>query len=107
MQPPIAFWQGHLADEENLKQLHFNLLERELSKEHEGQLNDLYEALNAKPDLNVEFNRVTGKYEESERYAITQAKRRFLFDEDVDEDLDKDQRNQLRNQDIKDSLFVA
>jgi hypothetical protein len=95
------------VDEENLKQLHFNLLERELNKEHQNQLNDLFKALDSKPELNVEFKRLTGKYEEAERYAITQSERRFLFGDSAPEELSNDQTKLLREHDIKDSLFVA
>lgn len=95
-------------DEDGLKQLHFGLLQREVNKEHERQLRDLGKVLKAKDDLNVEFKRVTDKFEEVERYAITEAKRRYLYGEDQTEEhtLDRDQRRALQDYDIKDSLFV-
>ncbi len=94
------------VDEDNLKQLHFNLLERELNKEHQRQLGDLYKVLKEKGELNVEFKRVTTKYEEAERYAITESKRRFLFGEDVPEALTTEEQAKLSDYNIKDSLFV-
>lgn len=93
------------VDEDNLKELRFGLLQRELSKAHEGQLDDLAKVLSTKPELNVEFKRVTDRYEEVEKYAIEQARLHYLFGENPPESLDKERQKQLEGVDIKDSLF--
>jgi len=96
-------------DEEDLKKINFGLIQFRLDKHHEKQLDDLYKVLSNKTDLNLEFKRVTKKYEEVERYAMDEAKYRYLFHETnipEPEDVSKDQSKQMNDLDIKDSLFV-
>jgi hypothetical protein len=91
--------------EDRLKEIHFGLLERELNKDHQKQMAELAKVLAKKPDLNVEFKRVTRKFEEAEKHAIEETKREYLFGEMLDEELSKDQAKELRAFDVRDSLF--
>jgi hypothetical protein len=93
------------GNEEDLKELKFQHLQRDLSKELEKQLDGLSTVLQKKEDLNVEFKLVSRKYEEAESIAIRRAKLDYLF-QDIPEELDKNQQKALAELDIRDSLFV-
>jgi hypothetical protein len=66
------------VDAEELKQINFNLLQSNLHKTQEKQLKDLSKILRQKEDLNIEFKRITKKYEELERYAVSASKYEYL-----------------------------
>lgn len=91
--------------EDRLKQLHFGLLERELNKDHQKQMAELAKVLNKKPELNVEFKRITRKFEEAEKYAMEETKREYLFGDKLEGELTKEQMKDLRAFDVRDSLF--
>ena len=95
-------------DEDKLKKINFGLIQYKLDKDHEKQLDDLDKVLNQKKDLNIEFKRVTKKYEEVERYAIIESKYRYLYgDENIPEldEIDEEKMGQINQLDVKDSLF--
>lgn len=97
-------------DEDKLKKINFGLIQFRLDKDHEKQLDDLHKVLSQKPDLNIEFKRITKKYEEVERYAVNEAKYRYLFgDKDIPEpeQIEEDKLEKLNELDVKDSLFVV
>lgn len=94
------------GNEEDLKELKFQHLQRDLSKDLEKQLDRLSTVLQEKEDLNLEFKLVSRKYEEAESMAIRRAKLNYLFGE-IPEELDKSQQKSLSDLDIRDSLFVS
>jgi serine protease inhibitor ecotin len=93
------------VDEDRLKQLHFGLLERELNKDHQKQMGELAKVLKAKPELNVEFKRITRKFEEAEKFAIDESIRAYLFNGKEETDLSKEEIKEWRSFDVRDSLF--
>lgn len=96
-------------DEDKLKKINFGLIQYKLDKEHEKQLDDLNKVLNQKEDLNIEFKRVTKKYEEVERYAMIESKYRYLYgDGNIPEpdEIDDEKMERINQLDIKDSLFI-
>ncbi|SEJ74738.1 protein of unknown function [Cyclobacterium xiamenense] len=93
--------------EEDLKSIQFGLLQTSLNKEQERQLTDLAKVLHAKPELNVAFKRVTDRYDEVERYALSQSWTNYLFGDTIPERLNEAQKKQLDEPDPTDSLFRA
>ncbi len=71
--------------EDDLKKINFGHLQMQLDKGNEKQLNDLAKILENKQDLNIEFKRITKKYEAIENYAMVEAKYRYLYKGDVPE----------------------
>jgi len=96
-------------DEDKLKKINFGLIQYKLDKGHQKQLDDLNKVLSQKEDLNIEFKRLTKKYEEVERYAMIEAKYRYLFGEgnipELDE-IDEEIIEEVNQFDVKDSLFI-
>lgn len=107
---PFRFIAGMFKlDEDKLKKINFGLIQFKLDKEHQKQLDDLNKVLSQKEDLNIEFKRLTRKYEEVERYAMIESKYRYLFgDENIPEpnEIDGEKMERINGLDIKDSLFV-
>ncbi len=95
------------VEEEKLKEVHFGLLQVKLTEEQQRQLQDLAKILKAKPELNVEFKRVTDRYDEVERYAIEQSWRNYLLGDTIPESSNDEQQQRLYDVDTSDSLFNA
>lgn len=95
------------VDEEEIKQINFNLLQSRLDKSQEKQLRDLSRILRNKEDLNVEFKRITKRYEELERYAVSASKYEYLKGELPPDALDvsKELYQELINFNTLDSAF--
>ncbi len=93
--------------EEELNKINFGHLQMRLDKGNEKQLNDLAKILGNKEDLNLEFKRITKKYEAIERYAIAEAKYRYLFDDEVPEidEVTPEMMDEINAFEVKDSLF--
>ena len=96
------------VDEDDIKQVRFGFLQKELNKKNEKSLNQLGKILSKKEELNVEFKRVTKKYEEAESFAIAECKYRYLNKVDsfdVNQLTDEELRA-LGEFNVKDSLFI-
>ena len=95
-------------DEEGLKQINFNLLQSNLDNSQKKQLKDLSKVLEKKSDLNVEFKRITKKYEELERYAVSACKYEYLKGEKPPDALqiDRETYRELLNFNTMDSAFA-
>lgn len=86
---PFKLMRGIFGfDVQELKRLDFNLLQYNLLPEQKRQLKGLAAVMNEKPDLNVEFKRVTKKYEELERFAVSASKYEYLKGEKPPEALE-------------------
>ncbi|MCE2497280.1 MAG: hypothetical protein J4F31_12010, partial [Flavobacteriales bacterium] len=105
---PFKFIGGLFGiDEENLKQIDFGLLQLALSNQHERQLNDMAKVLDERPELNMEFSRVTRKFETMEKFAVTEVAHLYLYGTPVDDALPKKEFEAVNHLDINDSAFVA
>ncbi len=95
--------------EDDLKKINFGHLQMQLDKGDEKQLNDLAKILENKQDLNIEFKRITKKYEAIENYAMAEAKYRYLYKGDVPEidEISEEVMDAISAFDVKDSLFIA
>ncbi len=107
---PFRLLAGQFGmEEDELKQIDFGLLTMKLSKHHEKQLDNLAKVLSEKQDLNIEFKRITKQYTEVERYAVNEAKYRYLHkNKDVPEPehVSDEEITAINNLDIQDSLFA-
>ena len=94
-------------DEDKLKRLEFGLLQHEINESQEGQLKDLSKILANKEDINIEFKRVTKKYEELERYSMLKSISLFLGqDENLTvETITAKEKEALLEFDVKDEKF--
>ena len=94
--------------EKDLEKINFGHLQMKLDKGNEKQLNDLAKVLDNKVDLNIEFKRITKKYEAIENYAIAEAKYRYLYKGDIPEidEVSEEVMDEVAAFDVKDSLFV-
>ncbi|QTN38665.1 DUF748 domain-containing protein [Cryomorphaceae bacterium] len=105
---PFKFIGGMFGiDEDNLKQIDFGLLQLQLSKQHEKQLSDMAKVLEERPDLNIEFRRMTRKFETMEKFAVTEVAHMYLYGTPVDDRLPKEEFEAVNELDINDSTFVA
>lgn len=77
------------VDEESLKEINFGLLSLKLNEGQEKQLNNLAKVISEKEELNIEFKRVTKKYEAVERYAINETRYRYLYKTDEVPDIEE------------------
>ena len=95
-------------DEEELKRINFNLLQRQVLKPQEKQLKELAKVLRKKEDLNVEFTRITKNYEELEKYAVSAAKYEYLNGEAPPDALNvsREEYQELLNFNTMDSSFA-
>jgi len=93
---------------EDLEKINFGLLQMQLDKGNEKHLDDLYKVLKNKEDLNIEFKRITKKYEAIENYAMAEAKYRYLYGGDVPEidEISEEMMEEIQGFDVKDSLFI-
>ncbi len=94
-------------DEDELKSIDFGLMQNSINEHQQGQLKDLSKILEDKKEVNVEFKRVTKKYEEVERYCILKAVSLYLKqDENLTiETISDEDRQALLDFDIKDENF--
>jgi hypothetical protein len=94
---------------EDLEKINFGHLQMKLDKGNEKQLDDLAKVLDNKKDLNIEFKRITKKYEAIENYAIAEAKYRYLYNDDIPEidEVTEEVFEAISSLDVKDSLFIA
>jgi hypothetical protein len=94
---------------EDLEKINFGHLQMKLNKGNEKQLDDLYKVLKNKKDLNIEFKRITKKYEAIENYAMAEAKYRYLYKGDIPEieEVSQEVMDEVMAFDVKDSLFIA
>ncbi len=95
--------------EDDLKRIDFGLLGWKLTDYHEKQLNSLAKVMDEKEDLNIEFKRITKRYTEIERYAVNEAKYRYLNKgKEVPEPdhVTDDEMDALNELDVQDSLFI-
>jgi hypothetical protein len=93
--------------EKDLEKIRFGHLQMNLDKANQKHLDDLSKILKNKEDLNIEFKRITKKYEAIENYAIVEAKYRYLYKEPIPEvnEIPEEMLDELMNFDVKDSLF--
>jgi hypothetical protein len=93
---------------EDLEKINFGHLQMKLDKGNEKQLDDLFKVLKNKEDLNIEFKRITKKYEAIENYAMAEAKYRYLYRGDVPEidEISEEVMDEIQAFDVKDSLFI-
>jgi hypothetical protein len=94
---------------EDLEKINFGHLQMKLDKGNEKQLDDLAKVLGNKKDLNIEFKRITKKYEAIENYAIAEAKYRYLYNDDIPEidEATDEVFEAISSLAVKDSLFIA
>lgn len=94
---------------EDLEKINFGHLQMNLNKGNEKQLDDLYKVLKNKEDLNIEFKRITKKYEAIENYAMAEAKYRYLYKGEVPEveEITDEVMEAVLAFDVKDSLFIG
>ena len=93
---------------EDLEKINFGLLQMQLDKGDEKHLDDLYKVLKNKEDLNIEFKRITKKYEAIENYSMAEVKYRYLYKGEVPEidEISEEVMDEIQGFDVKDSLFI-
>jgi len=95
-------------NEEDISQINFGHLQIRLNKTNKKHLDDLVKVLENKKDLNVEFKRITQKYEAIEHFAITESKFRYLYKKHMPEidEVSDEVMEELNVLNVKDSLFI-